>query len=159
MNKKQKACVFCGLGLVVLANLAPLLLHGSRTARGRTLSVSIPNLQVSAKERVVGFEVHIASGRIAALPNIPIGWNMSIDNDPSWNAKIEGSLRVAAAAVTPSFFCEFLFIERDQSPEVPFRIWGDIVVTEDFTAERHIPIASKDLVLRESAAPNCTASR
>jgi hypothetical protein len=101
MNRKREGFIFRALGLVFLVILGPLLLHASHEARRQTVCVSIPNLQIGDKERVVGFEIHVGSGRIAALPDIPIGWNVSIDNDPSWNTKIEGSLKVGAAAVPP----------------------------------------------------------
>jgi hypothetical protein len=157
MNRKREGFIFRALGLVFLVSLGSLLLHASHEARRQTLCVSIPNLQVGNKERVVGFEIHIASGRIAALPDIPIGWNVSIDNDPSWNTKIEGSLKVGAAAVAPGFFREFLFIEKDESLDVPFQISGEIVVTEDFATERRIQIGMKDLSIKPTGAQHSGA--
>jgi hypothetical protein len=139
-----------------LLGLSPLLLHASHEAR-QTLCVSIPNLQLGNKERVVGFEIHVASGRIAALPNIPIGWNVFVDNSPSWATKIEASSKVGAAAVAPGFFREFLFIEKDESLGVPFQISGEIVVTEDFATERRIRIGMKDFSIKQTGAQHSGA--
>ena len=152
MNRKRKGFIFRALVLVFWVSLGPLLLHARHEARRQTLSVSIPNLQVSDKERVVGFEIHIASGRIAALPSIPIGWNVSVDNNPSWTTEIEASSRVGAAAVPPGYFREFLFIEKDESLNVPFQISGEIVVTDDFATERRIQIGMKDFSIKQTGA-------
>src|SRR6266581_4892915 len=148
MNDKWNDRILSFLVLAVLGAMAPWLLRASHDASHQTLSVSIPKLQLSTKEHVVGFEIHVASGRIAAVPNIPIGWNLSIDNNPSWTTEIEASSKVGAAAVAPDFFREFLFVERDKSPDVPFRMWGEIVVTEDFATERHIRMEGKDFGLK-----------
>ncbi len=154
MNRERKWSAFWALALAVFVSLASLLLHGGPKAPRQTLLVSIPDLHVSGKERVVGFEVHVVSGRIAALPNIPIGWNMSIDNNPSWTTEIVASVKVGAAAVDPGFFREFLLIEKDESLGVPFQMSGEVVVTEDFATERRISIGTKDFDIKESAAQN-----
>ncbi len=150
MNRKREGFIFRTLSLVFLVGLGPLLLPASHEPRRQTLCVSIPNLQVGSKERVVGFEIHIASGRIAALPNIPIGWNVFVDNNPSWTTEIKASSKVGAAAVAPGFFREFLFIEKDESLDVPFQISGEIVVTEDFATERRIRIGMKDFSIKQT---------
>ncbi len=157
MNRKQEGFVFRALGLVFLVSLGLSLLHASHEAQRQTLCVSIPNLQLSNKVRVVGFQIHIASGRIAALPNIPVGWNVSVDNNPSWTTEIEASSKVGAAAVDPGFFREFLFIEKDESLDVPFQISGEIVVTEDFATETRIQIGMKDFSIKQTGVQHSGA--
>lgn len=159
MNRKREGFIFCALGLVFLLGLGLLLLHASHEARRQTLCVSIPNLQVGTKERVVGFEIHVASGRIAALPNIPVGWSVSVENNPSWTIEIKASSKVGAAAVAPGFFREFLLIEKDESLDVPFQISGEIVVTEDFATERRIQIGMKDFTIKQTGAYHSGACR
>lgn len=108
------------------------------------LAVSVPGLHLSSNERIVAFDIHVVSGRVAALPDIPIGWNVSVNNDPSWNTKVAGSLKVGAAAVDPIFFRNFLVVEENQSATIPFQLSGDVVVTKDFAEERQIALSSKD---------------
>ena len=127
------------------------LLDVSEAAHGRTLSVSIATLHATGKERVVGFEIHVTSGRIAELPKVPIGWDVSIDNNASWNTEIKASSTVGAAALDPRFFRDFLIVEKSGSLSVPFDIRGEVVVTEDFTAERRIRVEMKDFALKELA--------
>jgi|GEM_PF-1454132 len=111
------------------------------------LTVSIPSLPIKKGERVVGFTFHFNSARVAALPNVPMGWNVTVDNDPSWNTAIEGSIGVGAAALEPSFLRDFLRIEKDESLGIPFNVQGEIVVSEDFEHERHLKVGKKELNL------------
>ncbi len=120
---------------------------GSQPPPGQTLSVSIPNLRMAAKERVVGFELHITSGRIAALPNVPIGWHIAIDNDASWDPAIKASSTVGAAALDRDFFRKFLMIEKDTPLGTPFDVHGEIDVTNNFETARRIKIRMADLTL------------
>ncbi len=144
MNNKPKHRLFLALASVALAFG---LLRASEAARRQTLLVSIPALHATSAERVVGFEIHITSGRIAALPNVPIGWNVSIDNDASWNTVIKASSTVGAAAVDSGFFREFLVVEKNESLGVPFDMGGEVVVTEDFATARRIKLRIKDFAM------------
>lgn len=134
--------------VVVLAILALASLIGGQPPPGQTVSVSIPNLQTTAKERVIGFELHITSGRIAAVPNVPIGWQISIDNDASWNTVIKASSTVGAAALTGDFFRKFLVVEKNTSLGTPFGVHGEVAVTENFATARRIRIAMADLAMQ-----------
>jgi hypothetical protein len=133
-----------------VAITAMLLLFGNVVGYCQILSVSIPALHLTGKERIVGFEFHLRSGMIARLPNVPYGWNISIDNDPSWNTTISGSIAVGAAAVDPDFFHDFLTVEvEDNSFEhMPFDLQGEVFVTEDFVANRRIKLVNKDFVFK-----------
>lgn len=134
--------------VVVLAILVLASLIGAQLLPGQAVSVSIPNLQNTARERVVGFELHIMSGRIAAVPNVPIGWHISIDNDASWNTVIKASATVGAAALTRDFFRKFVVIERNTSLGAPFSVHGEVAVTKNFATERRIRIGMADLAMQ-----------
>jgi len=81
---------------------------------------------------VVGFEIQIKSGRVVSFPTVPTGWDISIDNDPSWDTQLRGSSKVGAAALDVKFFGGFLVIEKDESLGLKFEAKGEIIVTEDF---------------------------
>lgn len=125
---------------------------GAGSAQGQALLVSLPNLNLQNRERIVGFEFHIQSGRIAQLADLPIGWNISVNNDPSWNTTVEGSVMVGAAALGPEFFRSFLVVDENRSLGLPFAIHGEIVVTRDFAKERRIEVGPRDFVTK--ALPN-----
>jgi hypothetical protein len=146
------------LGLLSLA-LAASLGIGVGLAHAQTISVSIPALHMTSTERVVGFEIHITSGRVARLSDLPIGWNISVDNDASWNTVVKGSSTVGAAARDASFFRRFMIVEINESLGIPFDVQGEVIVTKDFATERRIKIALKDLAITKLSAKGARNSR
>jgi hypothetical protein len=116
---------------------------------GRFVSVSLLGLEIGAGERVVGFQFNVTSGRIAQLPDMPIGWNIAVDNDPSWNTTVDASIHVAAASLDVSFFKDFAVIEKEDIADSPFDLEGKVVVSIDFSHSRTIQVAMKDFVIRE----------
>jgi hypothetical protein len=114
--------------------------------------VSLPALHIAAGERIVGFHIEVTSGRIAQVPDMPIGWNASVDNDPSWNTKIDASLIVAAAALNSSFFRDFIVLEKEPGSDNSFDLSGEIIVSKDFSSTRTIHVGMKDFRLKEKTA-------
>jgi hypothetical protein len=92
----------------------------------------------------------VTSGRIAQITDMPIGWNVSVDNDPSWNAKIHASVLVAAAALDASYFEDFVVIEKEANAENPFELKGKILVSTDFSKVRDIQVGMKDFTVQEN---------
>lgn len=84
------------------------------------MSVSVPQIHLVGKERVVAFEIRFTSAGIAQIPRVPIGWHVNVDNDPSWKTKIWGTIRVGAAAGFASFLRDLLVVEKDESLGLPF---------------------------------------
>jgi hypothetical protein len=133
----------------ILASLVlSMVLGGAKLTHAQTLSVSIPSLRLAPNERVVAFEIRVTSGRIASLPNLPIGWHISVDNDPSWNTAIRASSRVGAAALGPDFFRKFVVIEKNTSLGNPFDVVGEVDVTRNFATGRRIKLRMADFVLQ-----------
>jgi len=122
---------------------------GVSSRHGQFVYVSLPGLHIGAGERVVGFGFEVTSGRIAQLPDMPMGWNISVDNDPSWNTRVDASILVAAAALDASFFKDFAVIEKDGGAESPFELKGGVVISTDFSRTRTIQVAMKDFGIRE----------
>lgn len=137
--------------IMVVAASAMLVPARAGTSHSDLLNISISNLRLNSRERVVGFEFHIKSGRVAAVQGIPAGWDVRVENNPSWNAVVRGSSLVGAAAVDASFFKNFIVIEKNESLGLPFDVSGDIVVTRDFVKERRIHVSMKDATLVPAA--------
>jgi hypothetical protein len=135
------------LWIVSAAVALAAITGGSEPPAGTIISVSIPALHIAAGERVVGFDFQVTSGRIVQVPNMPIGWNISVNNDPSWNTKMDASIIVAAAAVDASFFNHFLLIEKEATPDSPFQIKGELLVSKDFSKTTAIHVGMRDLTL------------
>jgi len=135
----------CLVGRIfVLGTLA--LVTGALHIKAQTMIVSVAALHLQKNERITGFEMRVRSGRIAQLPNVPIGWSISVDNDPSWNTSVGGSIAVGAAALNPDFLRRFIVVEKEKNApsDMPFALEGEIFVTSDFSAERTIRLSSKD---------------
>ena len=141
-----------GLALLAVAIAVAVNVARSKPPVAENVSLSFSRLPISSGERVVGFEFHVNAGRIAVVPSIPAGWDVHIENDPSWNAVIRASSLVGAAAVDVRFFKKFLVIEKNESLGLPFNVSGDIVVTRDFVRERRIRISMKDATLASVAS-------
>lgn len=152
MNRKSVKKTYIVLAFIALAFL------GGMRAQCQIMSVSIPALHVANNERIVGFEIHVRSARIALLPNVPIGWNVSVDNDPSWNTVIKGSIDVGAAAMYPDFLQDFMVveIEKDASSDAPFDLQGEVIVTSDFIKQRRIKLSMKDFATKGAGDSKAT---
>jgi hypothetical protein len=119
VKQSNRIAVRLGLAIAILA-----FMDFDAVAHAQTVSISMPSLHVSDGERVSGFEIYITSGRIAALPDVPIGWDVAVDNNPSWNAVLTASVKVGAAALSPGYFANFLVVEKEKSLGLPFDIRG-----------------------------------
>lgn len=124
-----------------------IVLFLCQSASCQSFSLSIRKLGIGAKERVCGFEFNLKSGRISEIHDLPRGWNINVDNDPSWNVTVTGSLIVGAAALDANFFKRFLVFEKNGSLGVPFDLAGEVIVTENFENVRRVKIDLKDCVI------------
>ena len=86
--------------------------------------------------RLMGFDLTIQSGRIAVLRQAPPGWRLTIDNDPSWHARITANAVVGAAALEDADLARLFLLAaapdsvRASFPEV-LQVSGRIEVMKD----------------------------
>jgi hypothetical protein len=146
MSKNLRISCFAALGILLGGSIVQ---PAPKVAMLETASIEA--LHITPGERVVGFDLMITSGRVAKVLKAPIGWSISVDNDPSWNTRIRGSILVAAAAVNASFFRDFVVIEQNEGLGEPFQVQGEVIVSRDFVKERRIPITMRDVVLTRDA--------
>ena len=78
------------------------LAFSSRAEEGPTYRLSFPALRLMPGERVAKFDLHIRSAMIVGIRSVPVGWQINIDNDPSWQTEISGTAVVGAAFLSPS---------------------------------------------------------
>lgn len=133
--------------LLLTVNVSTVAVRGQSAPEKKEWSVSIPSLSVKAGERVVGFELRFKSARIVSMRDVPVGWDVHIENNPSWNASVTASALVGAAALDAGFFKHFVRIEKNESLGIPFGLSGDVVVTRDFVKEHHIRISMREVQL------------
>ncbi len=128
--------------LVVLVLTIPSL-----AASADLYDLTVKDFKLAGTERIVGYKLKVTSGRIASLGKVPIGWNVTIDNDPSWNTTVTGSIIVAAAAIKPDYFSRFIQIEKFKQEGISFDFELEITTTTDFEKEKTIILGKKHLAL------------
>jgi hypothetical protein len=139
---------YCKKILVALIFL--LSLSGSKEARaGEKLSITIPAEAVQKTERISSIRATVTSGWIIALPKIPTGWSLCIENDPVWRTTLDGHVSIGIGAEYVEFFRDFMIIEKMEPERIPFNIEVEIVATADFEKEREIILKLKDLRLNK----------
>jgi hypothetical protein len=52
--------------------------------------------------RIAGLELTLRHGAVTSVKDVPIGWRLVIDNDPSWNMTVSGQAIVGAAFLPPA---------------------------------------------------------
>lgn len=110
-------------------------------------AISLGKTPFSNGERVVGFEVKVVSGGICSLASVPIGWYITIDNDPSYMTKITGSVLVGAAALDPNELQHIIIVEKNEIMDIKFDVKIKVIVTKDFDKTRTVSLRMKDLEL------------
>jgi hypothetical protein len=85
------------------------------------LSLSVPNLQIGKRERIVEFRVTIAQGSVASVPRIPPGWFLHIDLPFQWKTVVTAGSVIGVADLTSNkveYFNDFLIIVPEQHPDL-----------------------------------------
>ncbi len=132
--------------ITLVGSFAPLF-AADVAQPGERWSVSIRSLPLGKGDRIVGFSLKMTAAAIASLPSLPIGWRIEVDNDPSWNTTISGSIVVGAAALDADFFQDFLVIEKHELRGTRFAIDGIVEVTKDFDKERKVRLSARDFLV------------
>jgi hypothetical protein len=130
--------------LRLIAVLLLALITLPAIAFGRSLSISIRHLKLAPGERIVGVDLHLTSAMVSSIPKIPFGWNLTIDNDPSWDTSFKGGIVVGAAALDEKDLRDFVIVEIDEKYN-PFAMTGEVIVTSDFQSERRISLHMENL--------------
>jgi hypothetical protein len=122
-----------------------------RADQGSTYHLSFRTLHFMAGERVSKFDLHFRSAMIIGFRSIPVGWQINIDNDPSWVTQVSGMAVVGAADLEASALRPW-FVSLLSEPS------GGSVRGEEITVEgtitlsigdrtRVIPIGGSDVLL------------
>jgi hypothetical protein len=132
-----------------LACLLPLLLTGLSCGDiPDVYSISIPNLKIEADSSIVSMDLHINAGTVQAIQNIPIGWNITVDDDASWRCKIKGNSTVGAASLQPDELKRLAFIvRRNESGNFKFDISGTLSTSRSFENAKQIEVKMQDFLL------------
>ncbi len=100
------------------------------------------------KARITQFKISLTSGRIKFMKDIPPGWSVSINNDPSWVSTIQANILVGAAALRPDKFNNLVCIETIKLSDLEFKLEGKIASTYDFEKEKITKITNRDFIMK-----------
>lgn len=112
-------------------------------------SMSLRGVTLAEGERVVGFDLKFRAANIVAVPSVPRGWYIIVDNDSSGNTRLKGSVSVGAFAGDRDMLSDLVVVEKEEDDGVKFSVTGEVAVTRDFEKTRSIPVESKDVTLQE----------
>ena len=122
--------------------------HTDQTTTSEFFTVAATTNMWKSGERVVAIQVNLKAARISSLRDIPAGWEVTINNDPSWSTTLKATVLVGAAAIDDiAFFSDFLTIEsmpvagKGRNPEVEMIL----SVTRDFEIHREIKVTTLTL--------------
>jgi hypothetical protein len=94
-----------------------------------------------------GLQLSLTAARVHSLREIPLGWQISVDNDASWNTEIRGAATVGAAALDAAFFNKLCFIETADASIPAFSAEATFIVTADFQAQRDIVVGTDNVIV------------
>lgn len=111
--------------------------------------LSFKNLNLLDDERITSFSIAFLSGKINSYYNVPLGWQIEIDNHESWNTKMTGNAGVGAASLREVDFSNFVKIEKSRFAKGQIEIKAELTTTIDFDKENKIAINKKNIELIE----------
>lgn len=116
--------------------------------------VSLAGIKLEINERINGFEITIKSGKIQSIPNVPGGWELVIDNDPSWTSSIKGTAVVGAAFLgsdDKNLLSNLLTVERLTEgiipKDIPFEVKASIHIVHTVTEQQRTVVEGKECLL------------
>lgn len=133
------------LALIIIC-LMPFCVFASNTS-GETSYCLMPKKIFHPHERVTQIKIHVTSGKIRSLKDMPMGWYFTIDNDPSWNTDLEGKIIVGSAALYLEDLLPLICISSVDLTGLQFDVSIEIATTEDFENEKIMKLTDSDFEL------------
>ncbi len=117
--------------------------------------LSLAGIKLEKNERITGFEITVKPGKIQSIPNVPSGWELIIDNDPSWTSSIKGTAAVGAAFLgsnDKNLLENLLTIEKLTEglipKDIPFEVKATIHIVNTETEQERAVNENKGLLMR-----------
>jgi hypothetical protein len=101
-------------------------------------------VKVPEGERIVGFDVAARPAYFSSMRCVPLGWDIDVNNDPSWTTHVTGSISVGAAAIDLAALNKILRITSNATLG-DIKISGEIVTSRDFEHEHHLTLKPTDV--------------
>lgn len=118
--------------LLVVAFAYPELDAIAQDGTNRLYIIKEKNIRLFHAGRVVGFHLSINRGAIKSISDIPPGWSIELDNDPSWEGQASGAFIVGAAAVTADRIARLFVFSAAPLERRPPIVTLDLITSTDF---------------------------
>lgn len=152
MSEVEQSLGSSFLGVLLLATFVGsncLFVAPSRAAETQTYAVSFSNVKAASGEVIVSLQVKAIAGAFVGVLNLPVGWYVDINNDPSWQTEIKANTIVGAASLTPEDLRKLKFLVlKNEFGDLKFSITGDISVTKDYEKEHQLKLNMGDFAVR-----------
>lgn len=110
--------------------------------------VSIPNLKISPDQSVTSFQINVNAGSIVGTSNIPVGWNVLIEDDVSWRSRVKANATAGAASLSAEELKRLIFVvRRNEGAAFKFDVSGSSIVSKNFEDPKKMPLAMADFSL------------
>ncbi|MBB5063731.1 hypothetical protein [Granulicella mallensis] len=134
-------------GMIVVALMFLFGASGLAVSQGipsqRHGGLVLKDLPIPKGARVIGLEVHLAAGAFDSLAEIPVGWHVVVDNDPSWQANFEAHASAGAEGLDESTVQNlWLEVIKNEVGDRKFIASGWVILTSNTEKERRIPLSS-----------------
>ncbi len=111
-------------------------------------SISIPNLKADPDSSITALDIQVNAGTVQAIQNIPIGWNLTVEDDASWRSRIRGNSTIGAASLAPDELQRVAFIvRRNETDNFKFDVTGTFTISKSFEATKTIQATMRDFTL------------
>ena len=82
-------------------------------------------------------------GAFESITDIPNGWHVAFENDPSWKASFDAHAKPGAAALDEKALRSiWLQITRNEVGDTQFNVWGSLTVASNLGVEKEVPLSS-----------------
>lgn len=113
--------------------------------------ISIPNLKASPDETIVSLEISVRAGSVQSISNIPIGWQVTLDNDANWVSRIKARSTLGAASLAPDEVHRLVInVRRNEFANFKFDISGSASLAKTFD-NRKLALTMEDFALKASS--------
>ncbi len=135
---------------MLLAVLAIFVVSAEAAETG-SYAVSISNVTASSGEVIVFFHLQVTAGFFVDVSNLPPGWNVAIDNEPSALTEINANTIVGAASLAPAELEKIKFVlEKREMEDVKFNLSGEVSFTKDYEKMRVVHLKMSDFIVTPS---------
>ena len=97
----------------------------------KRISLSVPDIKIGNKDRIVEFKATIVNGFVVSVPRIPPGWFFRINLPYQWKTNVVAGSIIGVADLLSDkadYFNDFLIIEYIEDKDEELRIEVEVTV-------------------------------